>query len=154
MALVSLICMAILISSIALNIRSKEFYYQKCRATGEYLKNCCVRPHNVPIYHRLEDFADLPIQEEPDYPDLQDHQPYSRPTQTDTTSSREDPPQPRCYDPPVITLCSPAVTSTELREELLADTEEGDVQVQYYRPRARPVCTRQEIDLNLVQNDM
>ena len=154
MALASLTCMAILISSIALNIRCKEFYYQIFKAKVEYFKNCCKQPRNVPGYRQLEDFADLPIQEEPDYPDLQDPQPYTGPTQADTTSSGENPPQPRRYDPPVITLCSPAVTSTELREELLADTEEGDVQLQYHRPRARPVCTHQEIDLNLIRNNM
>ena len=154
MALASLTCMAILISSIALNIRCKEFYYQIFKAKVEHFKNCCKQPRNVPRYRQLEDFVDLPIQEEPDYPDLQDPQLYTGPTQADTTGSREDPPQPRRYDPPVITLCSPAITSTELREELLADTEEGDVQLQYYRPRAKPVCTHQEIDLNLIQNNM
>ena len=152
MAFAFLTFMAILICSIALNIRSKEFYYQKCKATVEHLKNCCKQSQNVSRYHQLQDFADPLIQEEMDYPDLQDHQPYTGPTQADTTSSREDPPQQRGYDPPVITLCSPAVTSTELREELLADTEEGDVQVQYYTPRARPACTHQEIDLNVILN--
>ena len=151
-ALAFLTSLAILISGIALNIRSKVFYYQKWKQLLSNLKTrvkpfkqICTRSQNVSRFHQLEDFAHLPIQEEPDYPDLQDPQPYTDPTQANTTSLRDDPPQPRRYDPPVITLCSPAITSTELREELLADTEEGDVQVQYYRQRTRSSCTYQEI---------
>ena len=155
-ALSFLIFMVILISSTALNLQTKEFYIGKWESLLTILKNfvkslkqCCKRPQNVPRYQQLEDLAEPPIQEEPHYPDLQDPQPYTSPTQTDTTSSREDPPQPRRYDPPIITLCSPTISFTELREELLADTEEGDVQVQYYRPRGGSNCTHQEIDLSL-----
>ena len=148
--------LVILTSSIALNIRSEAFCHQKCneaisklKASVESFRQCCKQPQNAPKC------PDLPPQEEAHYPGFQDPQPYTGSTQMSTvnTTSSKDIPQPRLYDPPVITLCSPAITSTELREELLADTEEGDVQVQNNRPMARPACTRQEIDINMLRND-